>query len=121
MTDVKCSCYDRTEGSPSDTNYADESNVIYDSAKPLFVDAANGDYRVAAGSQLKNKMPAQTWMGDGSKRSQKDLGSGYEIAVVGKYGVTVNRVNAVPRLYGTMADIGCCEYWIPNGLMLIIK
>ncbi|MBQ2790765.1 MAG: hypothetical protein IJE97_14110, partial [Thermoguttaceae bacterium] len=34
---------------------AGSSNYAYDSSKPLFVDAANGDYRLAVGSQAINK------------------------------------------------------------------
>ena len=60
-------------------------------------------------------------MGDGSKKSTRDMGSGFEVASVGKYGVTVNRVNAVPRLYGSAADIGCCEYQGQSGFILFVR
>ena len=123
MTNVKYSCYNRADAGTSDANYADDTNVIYDSSKPLFVNAASGDYRPSKGSQLRDQVPLQSsWMGDGSKNSVLDMGTGFEVASVGKYGVTVNRVNAVPRLYGDKADIGCCEYWQePSGLILIFR
>ena len=100
----------------------DESNIVYDPSKPLFVDLENGDLRPVKKSQLCNVVPAADWMGDGSKKSTLDMGSGFEVASVGKYGVTVNRVNAVPRLYGDAADIGCSEYWQQqSGLILIFR
>ena len=111
MTDVKYSCYSRADSGTSDANYADDTNVIYDSSKPLFVNAASGDYRPTKGSQLRDQVPLQSWMGDGTNDSVLDMGSGFEVASVGRYGVTVNRVNVVPRLYGDKADIGCSEYW----------
>lgn len=122
MTDVKYSCYSRADSGTSDANYADDTNVIYDSSKPLFVNAASGDYRPTKGSQLRDKVPLQSWMGDGSKDSFLDMGSGFEVASVGRFGVTVNRVNAVPRLYGDKADIGCSEYWQQqSGLIIIFR
>ena len=99
-----------------------EGNITYDSSKPLFEDMANGNFRPAKNSQLCNVVPVAEWMGDGSKRSSLDMGSGFEVASVGKYGVTVNRVNAVPRLYGGVADIGCCEYWQQSsGFILFVR
>ena len=122
MTDVKYSCYSRADSGTSDANYADDTNVIYDSSKPLFVNAATGDYRPSKGSQLRDQVPLQSWMGDGSKDSFLDMGSGFEVASVGRYGVTVNRVNAVPRLYGDKADIGCSEYWQQSsGFILFVR
>ena len=100
----------------------DASNIVYDSTKPLFVDLANGNFRPAKRSQICDVVPAAAWMGDGSKKSVLDMGTGYEVASVGKYGVTVNRVNAVPRLYGSAADIGCGEYWQQSsGLILFVR
>ena len=122
MTDVTYSCYSRADSGTSDANYADDTNVIYDSSKPLFVNAASGDYRPSKGSQLRDQVPLQSWMGDGSKDSFLDMGSGFEVASVGRYGVTVNRVNAVPRLYGDKADIGCSEYWHQSsGFILFVR
>jgi hypothetical protein len=122
MTDVTYSCYSRADSGTSDANYADDTNVIYDSSKPLFVNAASGDYRPSKGSQLRDQVPLQSWMGDGSKDSFLDMGSGFEVASVGRYGVTVNRVNAVPRLYGDKADIGCSEYWQQSsGFILFVR
>ena len=100
----------------------DASNIVYDSSKPLFEDMANGNFRPAKRSQLRDVVPKAAWMGDGSKKSTLDMGTGYEVASVGKYGVTVNRVNAVPRLYGGVADIGCCEYWQQSsGFILFVR
>ena len=100
----------------------DASNIVYDSSKPLFEDIANGNFRPAKRSQLRDVVSAAAWMGDGSKKSVLDMGTGYEVASVGKYGVTVNRVNAVPRLYGSAADIGCGEYWQQSsGLILFVR
>ena len=99
----------------------DASNIYYDSSKPLFVDLENGDLRPAKGSQLRDVVPAAAWMGDGSKKSTRDMGSGFEVASVGMYGITVNRVNAVPRLYGIAADIGCCEYQGQSGFILFVR
>ena len=96
-------------------------NITYDSTKPLFEDVANGNFRPARGSQLCDVVPAAAWMGDGSKKSTLDMGAGYEVTSVGKYGVTVNRVNAVPRLYGSAADIGCCEYQGQSGFILVVR
>ena len=122
MTDVTYSCYSRADSGTSDANYADDTNVIYDSSKPLFVNAATGDYQPSKGSQLRDQVPLQSWMGDGSKDSFLDMGSGFEVASVGRYGVTVNRVNAVPRLYGDKADIGCSEYWQQSsGFILFVR
>ena len=100
----------------------DASNSYYDSTKPLFIDLENGDFRPAKGSQLRDVVPAAAWMGNGSKNSVLDMGSGFEVASVGRYGVTVNRVNAVPRLYGDKADIGCSEYWQQSsGFILFVR
>ena len=122
MTDVTYSCYSRADSGTSDANYADDTNVIYDSSKPLFVNAATGDYRPSKGSQLRDQVPLQSWMGDGTNDSVLDMGSGFEVASVGRYGVTVNRVNAVPRLYGDKADIGCSEYWQQSsGFILFVR
>ena len=102
----------------------DASNIVYDSSKPLFEDIANGNFRPAKRSQLCDVVPvvpAAAWMGDGSKKSTRDMGSGFEVASVGMYGVTVNRVNAVPRLYGSAADIGCCEYQGQSGFILFVR
>ena len=98
------------------------SNIKYDSTKPLFVDLEHGDFRPARNSQLCDVVPAASWMGDGSKRSKsRDLGTGYEIRQAGTYGVDVVWTDSVPRLYGSAADIGCCEFWMPKGLILSFR
>ena len=99
-----------------------ESNIKYDSSKPLFADLENGDFRPATGSQLRDVVPAAAWMGDGSKHSKsRDLGTGYEIRPAGTYGVDVVWTDTMPRLYGSAADIGCMEYWVPRGITITIK
>lgn len=108
----------------TELNGMSAGNIKYDSTKPLFEDVANGNFRPAKRSQLCDVVPvvpAAAWMGDGSKKSTLDMGTGYEVASVGKYGVTVNRVNAVPRLYGSAADIGCCEYQGQSGFILVVR
>ena len=108
----------------TELNGMSAGNITYDSTKPLFEDVANGNFRPAKRSQLCDVVPvvpAAAWMGDGSKKSTLDMGTSYEVASVGKYGVTVNRVNAVPRLYGSAADIGCCEYQGQSGFILIVR
>lgn len=88
----------------------DASNIYYDSSKPLFEDMANGNFRPAERSQLRDKVPVAEWMGNGRVGSTtRDLGTGYELQTAGTYGVNVVRTDSMPRLRGKAADIGCCE------------
>ena len=98
-------------------------NRVYDSSKPLFADVEHGDFRPAAGSQLCDGVPYAPWMGDGRRRSNStfDLGRGYEVQPLGDYGVKVVRLDAKPRFYGEAADIGCCEFYMPPGMMLLFR
>lgn len=106
----------------TEMNGMSASNIKYDSTKPLFVDLEHGDFRPARNSQLCDVVPAAEWMGDGSKRCKsRDLGTGYELKTVGTYGVDVVWTDSVPRLYGSAADIGCMEYWLPGGFILSFR
>ncbi len=106
----------------TELNGMSAGNIKYDSTKPLFEDMTNGNFRPARGSQLRDIVPAAAWMGDGSRRStSRDLGTGYEIRPAGTYGVDVVWTDAVPRLYGIAADIGCFEFWLPPGLVIGIE
>jgi len=66
-------------------------NVLYDPDKPLFVDAANGDYRLAPGSQAIDT--------GNNSRAAKSLDSAGNSRIVGK-----------------AIDIGAYEYQDPNAL-----
>ena len=97
-------------------------NITYDSTKPLFEDIANGNYRPAAGSQLRDIVPSAAWMGDGRKNSpSRDLGTGYEVQPAEAYGVNVVWTDTLPRLSGSAADIGAFERWIQPGLNIIFR
>ena len=96
-------------------------NIVYDPAKPLFADLANDNFRPAAGSQLLDVVPKADWMGDGTKHSTLDLGTGYELQETGGHGTKVVWTDARPRLFGDLADIGCCEYYLPPGMMLLLR
>ena len=123
--------YGRTYSTTTNVNYSifgkqttweidprTEGNSFPDSSKPLFLDAANRDYRLAEHSQAINRAPVETWMGTGKRNGPQDLGSGYTIASSGKYGVTIQRNNASRRLSGASADAGCCEYYFIPGFQL---
>ena len=96
-------------------------NRFYDSTKPLFADAANGDYRLASRSQAINIAPHQPWMGDDTRNGPQDLGSGYKVQKSGKYGVTIVRENASRRFSGSLADAGCSEYFLVPGFSLFVR
>ena len=87
-----------------------------------FVDPENFDFRLQPSSVLVDKGGAfEDWMGTGRRKSAQDMGGGYVIGSVGKYGVTVSRPNSNPRRYGVASDIGCCEFWVAPGLMLLFR
>ena len=108
--------------------YADVTNIAFvvtaengnvGEGDVKFADAGNLDFRLSPGSCLVNRGGAfEAWMGDGRKNSVQDMGAGYVIGAVGKYGVTVGRRLASPRRYGSASDIGCCELWRPSGFIL---
>ena len=60
-------------------------------------------------------------MGTGRRESEQDLGSGYVIGAVGKYGVSVSRNQSKPRRFGSASDIGCCEFWQPAGFIISFR
>ena len=60
-------------------------------------------------------------MGDGRKNFVQDMGAGYVIGSLGKYGVTVGRLESKPRRSGSASDIGCSEFWFAPGLLLSVK
>ena len=114
--------------------YADVTNTAFvctaengniggkDAGDVKFVDADNLDFRLAAGSCLINKGGAfEEWLGDGRKNSVQDMGAGYVIGSLGKYGVTVGRLESKPRRSGSASDIGCSEFWFAPGFLLLVK
>lgn len=87
-----------------------------------FVDPENLDFRLQPSSILVDKGGAfEGWMGTGKRKSAQDMGGGYVIGSVGKYGVTVSRQNSNPRRYGAASDIGCCEFWLPGGMIFSVR
>ena len=114
--------------------YADVTNTAFvvsaetgniggeDAGDVKFVDADNLDFRLTSGSCLINKGGAfEDWMGTGRKNSVQDMGAGYVIGSVGKYGVTVGRSRSNPRRCGSASDIGCCELWWAPGFIMSFK
>ena len=109
--------YTYTTGNVS-TDPSDETII---GTNPGFANAAAGDYRPASvSSPLVDKVPAAgTWL---ANRRYRDLGDGtYGISACGKYGVAIARNNALRRLSGPAADIGCFEFYQPVGLVLSFK
>lgn len=115
--DIQKCCSEAFPGTIGD----EAGNIVYDPEKPLFVDLAGGDLRPARKSQLCDRVARAAWMGDGSKNSAFDMGSGCDVVSFGRYGVAVKRVNAVPRLQGGFADIGCGEYRPTTGFSLVVR
>lgn len=109
--------------------YASSGNYSLDAAyhnvdpatDPKFRDVENGDYRLAAGSPLIDVGgPVEAWM---QGRKSLDMADGtFKIAANGKYGVTLSRDGKTcRRLYGNGPDIGCYEYFLPSGLILLFR
>lgn len=93
-------------------------------ASALFKNADGGDYRpVNRRSALVNAGgPFEDWMGTGTSESVQDIGDGtYSMSAVGTYGVSVVRNGTSPRRQGSASDIGCNEFPIPNGLMIVFR
>ena len=95
-------------------------------AQPVFADESSLDFSHGAGSPLIDAGPAAdvpAWMGTGKrKKGPMDLGDGsYEIGQEADYGVTVRRHNARPRLCGGIPDLGCFEFFMPPGLLMILR
>lgn len=126
--------YTRTYTSTTNVNYSvftqrgtdlcdprQVGNKFYDSAKPLFVDAVNHDYRLARGSQATDMAPLLPWMGDGGRNVPLDLGSGLTVAKTGKFGVSILRSDAVPRVMGKAIDAGCFEFDPADGTVVVFR
>ena len=114
--------------------YADVTNIAFvvtaengniggeDAGDVKFADADAFDFRLQPGSCLIDKGGAfEHWMGTGRRKSVHDMGAGYVIGTLGRYGVTVGRRQSNPRRCGKASDIGCCELWWPTGLVLSVK
>ena len=75
-----------------------------------FVDLAT-DRRLKKRTPFIDKGDAEDWMGSGEKSGPFDMGDGtYTIVASGKYGVSVQRNNVVPRISGDAPDYGCFEF-----------
>ena len=116
----------------ANADYVTKANGnIIDVEDPGFVDAANGDYRIARNGAVRDKASLSDWMGDGSRKSPRDLGKGFDVkdgvvtfTACGEthtVGCNLVKIGACPRLYGNAPDIGCCEYFCPPGLMLLLR
>ena len=66
-------------------------------ANPRFVDAANGDFRLSMGSPCKDAGILEGWMAGAF-----DLAGG-------------------KRVFNGVPDIGCYEFFLPPGFMLIFR
>lgn len=93
-----------------------------DAGDVKFADADAFDFRLQPGSCLLDKGGAfEDWMGMGRRKSVHDMGAGYVIGTLGRYGVTVGRKQSNPRRCGKASDIGCCELWWAPGLVMSVK
>lgn len=114
--------------------YADVTNAAFtvtaengniggeDAGDVKFADADAFDFRLQPGSCLLDKGGAfEDWMGTGRRKSVHDMGAGYVIGTLGRYGVTVGRKQSNPRRCGKASDIGCCELWWAPGLVMSVK
>lgn len=109
--------YTRSANAPVDDPSLGNFNETTD---PCFVDAANGDFRYAAGSPLLNcNCELQSWMGSGSRNGPQDLGDGtVTLTRSADYGVSVSFNNARPRVSQGRIDIGCFEFYVPKGFII---
>lgn len=76
--DIKMHISGRIQGSNNLTSFTDwgsnsGGNITYDSARPLFIDAANGNYRLAAGAQAIDSGNNALAVDDKDKPLQKDF------------------------------------------------
>ena len=112
------------------TDKSGEGNIV-SSDDPGFV-AYPTDLRLKRKSVLVDAGgAAEPWMGDGTKKSMKDMGDGTytaepsaTITVAGKdyeVGAKVVFCNAHPRLVHDIPDIGAGEYYCPPGMLLLVK
>ena len=88
--------------------------------EPPFENLAT-DRRLKRVTPFIDKGVKEEWMGSGRKSGPLDLGDGtWSVAVSGKYGVSILRNNAVPRISGIAPDYGCFEFkWIPGFMMIV--
>ena len=112
----------RSKNAPVDDPSLGNFNETTD---PCFVDAANGDFRLARNSPLVDKGgAAQAWMGqEGQKNGPMDLGDGtVTLTKSADYGVNVAFNNASPRLSNGLPDIGCFEFYRAlEGFMIFVR
>ena len=86
-----------------------------------FVDLAS-DHRLKKDTPFIDKGIVEDWMGRGKKTGPFDMGDGtYTIVASGKYGVSVQRNNVVPRISGDAPDYGCFEFKKLFGFVLSFK
>lgn len=86
-----------------------------------FVDLAS-DHRLKKDTPFIDKGIVEDWMGRGGKTGPLDMGDGtYTIVASGKYGVSVQRNGAVPRISGDAPDYGCFEFKKLFGFVLNFK
>jgi hypothetical protein len=86
-----------------------------------FVDLAS-DHRLKKDTPFIDKGIVEDWMGRGKKTGPFDMGDGtYAIVASGKYGVSVQRNGAVPRISGDAPDYGCFEFKKLFGFVLRFK
>ncbi|MBP5544885.1 MAG: hypothetical protein ILM98_12475 [Kiritimatiellae bacterium] len=103
---------------PALRNY---NKAMMPGGEPPFENLAT-DRRLRRGTPFINKGVAGVWMGDGAKTGPFDMGDGtYSIADSGKYGVTVLRNNALPRISGGSPDYGCFEFSSENGTVVVFR
>ena len=101
---------------------AENGNMGPDGGDVKFANPGNLDFRLDKGSCLIDKGGEfADWMGTGRRSSAHDMGAGYVIGTIGKYGVTVSRNQSNPRRCGIASDIGCCELWWAPGLIMSVK
>lgn len=81
------------------------------------------DHRLKKRAPFIDKGVVQGWMGSGAKTGPFDMGDGtYTIVSSGKYGVSVQRNNVQPRIFGDGPDYGCFEFFKKLiGLTLIFR
>ena len=118
---VNCAIDSRMTGVANLTNetaatvYGNHGNIAIED--PKFTDAANGDYTLQRKSPCVGAGTNMTWCASAVALN----GMTYEHDYA-KPGVRVffNLHKPVPRVVGTAPSIGCCEYYCPPGLMLLI-
>ena len=114
-------CFVRTQNAGQGTldTSADGAKNIYGD-DPGFVSREDGDYRLTKSSVCVDKAVYSSWMA-----TAKDMGTGEFIEKKFlDYGVTLTPNTARVRVFpkgGVLPDIGCFEYYMAPGLMLLLK